>query len=256
VVTGGHPFDRDPFFEVFDSIDGLAWTHLRQPEAAEQLLSEAESTDVVVFYDMPGIEFTRSDPPVVFAEPSADAIAQFEALLDRGVPLVFLHHAIAGWPTWDAYAEVIGGRFHYAPARFRGIDYPASGYRFDVEHHVEVLDPDHPICDGLDPVFTITDELYQFPVNEVDVHPIMRSRAGFTSDEFYSADLAIRGERESRRDWTHPEGSSLVAWTKRAGNSPVAYIQFGDSPATYADANYRRVIGNALRWATGQSEAG
>jgi len=256
VVTGGHPFDRDAFLAVFDEIVGLDWTHLEQPSAAEQLATAAESADVVVFYDMPGVKFTRSDPPVVFAEPSVAAVSQFEELLDRGVPLVFLHHAIAGWPTWDAYAAAIGGRFHYAPARFAGIDYPASGYRFDVEHEVEVIDPTHPICAGLEPVFTITDELYLFPVMEADVVPLMRSGARFESDHFFSADLAIRGERGSQRGWEHPAGSALVAWIKQARNSPVAYIQFGDGPATYADENYRRVIGNVVRWAAGQSPAG
>jgi hypothetical protein len=31
----------------------------------------------------------------------------------------------------------------------------------------------------------------------------------------------------------------------------VAYIQFGDGAATYADPNYRRVLGNAVDWAAG-----
>jgi len=31
--------------------------------------------------------------------------------------------------------------------------------------------------------------------------------------------------------------------------SPIAYIQFGDGPGTYADPNYRRIVANAIRWA-------
>ncbi len=65
--------------------------------------------------------------------------------------MVFLHHAIAGWPAWEGYAEIVGGRFHYQPATLDGIDYPDSGYRHDVTHTVEVLDPTHPICAGIDP---------------------------------------------------------------------------------------------------------
>ena len=67
--------------------------------------------------------------------------------------------------------------------------------------------------------------------------------------QFKSSGLAIRGQRDSNEGWTHPAGSDLVGWVKHAGNSPIAYLQFGDGPQTYADTNYRRVLGNAVRWA-------
>ena len=118
-------------------------------------------------------------------------------------------------------------------------------------HTVEVLDPGHPICEGLPPTFTLTDEVYLFPVLEADVHPLMRSTYEFVDSNFYSADLAIRGNRNQRGDWRHPRGSSLVAWTKNVGASRIAYVQFGDGPQTYADLNYRRTVANAIRWAAG-----
>ena len=54
---------------------------------------------------------------------------------------------------------------------------------------------------------------------------------------FWSAEAAIEGKLYNNDGWSHPDGSSLVGWTKHAGNSPVAYLQFGDTPQTYADAN-------------------
>ena len=39
------------------------------------------------------------------------------------------HHALAGWPGWEGWAEALGGRFHYAPGRLRGRDWPSSGTR-------------------------------------------------------------------------------------------------------------------------------
>jgi type 1 glutamine amidotransferase len=251
VVTGGHPFDHDAFFAMIDAVVDGEWRHLEQPAAAARLADASLDADVVVFYDMPGIEFTGADPPVRFSDPGPEVVDGFARMTERGVPMVFLHHAIAGWPTWDGYGRMIGGRFHYAPARFDGIDLPASGYRFGVTHEIEVVDPGHPICAGLDPVFTLTDELYLFPVIESDVTPLLRSRAAFTSAEFFSADLAIRGERGSRRGWEHPAGSRLVGWVRREGRSPIVYLQCGDGPDTYADPNFRTVLGNALRWATG-----
>ncbi len=252
LVTKGHPFPRDPFFAVFDDDPGITWTHVEHP-AADQLIhpDRCAEFDVLAFYDMPGIRFTRADPPMELTDPSPELRSAWAALVESGKGLVFLHHAIAGWPTWPEYARLLGGRFHYGPATLAGVDYPSSGYQFDATHRVTVIDPDHPVCAGLGDGFSITDELYLFPVLEADVVPLLRTDATLTDDHFFSADLAIRGERGSRRDWSHAPGSSLVGWVKHAGNSPVCYLQFGDGPGTYADPSYRRVIGNALRWAAG-----
>jgi uncharacterized protein len=250
LVTKGHPFDAASFFAVFDAIDGIQWTHVEHPEALALVEPQrAADFDVFVMYDMPGIEFTRGDPPTVFPEPPAAYVEGFRALLRAGKGMVFLHHAIAGWPTWEEYAHIIGGRFHYQPATLDGVAYPSSGYRHDVTHTVEVLDPNHPICAGIAPSFTITDELYLFPVLEHEVQPLMRSTYDFVDEHFYSADLAVRGSRNDRTGWHHPRGSNLVAWTRTVGASPIAYLQFGDGPATYADPTYRRILANAISWA-------
>ncbi len=251
VVTKGHPFAREPFFAVFDANPAIIWTHVEQP-AAQWLFhpERAADFDVLVCYDMPGIRFTGGDPPAAFDTPPPWYVDAFEALLHAGKPLVFLHHAVAGWPAWPRYAEIVGARFHYQPGRLGGVDYPDSGYRFDVTHDIDVLDVDHPICAGLGRGFTLTDELYQFPILAGDVVPLMRTTFDVTdSRNFSSADLAIRGRRGSNDGWSHPPGTDLVAWVKHAGNSPVAYLQFGDGPDTYADPNYRRVLANAIAWA-------
>ncbi len=250
VVTKGHPFEAEPFFAVFDALVDVEWTHVEHPDALDLVRPDrAAEFDVFVMYDMPGITFTRTDPPTEFPDPPDGYAEAFRALLDAGQPMVFLHHAVAGWPAWEEYAHIVGGRFHYQPAMLGGVSYPDSGYRHDVTHTVEVLDADHPICAGLDATFEITDELYLFPVFTDEVTPLMRSRHPFVDTEFFSADRAVRGERNSRDGWTHPPGSDLVAWTKTVGASPIVYIQFGDSPQTYADPNYRMVIANAIRWA-------
>jgi len=256
VVTKGHPFEAEPFFAVFDSFETIEWTHIEHPEAIELVqLERSAAFDVFVMYDMPGIAFTRSDPPVEFTDPPGGYVEAFAALLDRGPGMVFLHHAIASWPTWPGYADIVGGRFHYQPGSLDGVDWPDSGYRHDVTHTVEIVAPDHPICRGLDATFEITDELYLFPVFEAAVQPLMRSRHRFTDDGFYSADLAIRGTRYSNDGWAHPPGSDLVAWVRPHETARIAYIQFGDGPATYADPNYRRVLANAIDWAGSVGDA-
>lgn len=246
VVTGGHPYEAEPFFAVFDAIGGIEWTHADTPETGH---------DVVVFYDMPGIRFTGGDPPAEFVEPTDEQRRVIAQLGADGTGLVFLHHSIASWPTWPEFAHIVGGRFHYQPATLDDVAYPDSGYVFDVEHTVEVLEPDHPVCAGLGSSFSIVDELYCCPMFDDEVVPLMRTTFD-TSDasRFFSADLAIRGSRNDATGWTHPPGSNLVAWAKTHERSPVVYLQFADGPVTYADPNFRRALSNAIEW-TSSTEA-
>lgn len=75
----------------------------------------------------------------------------------RGTGLVFLHHALASWPAWEGYAELVGGRYHFWPGTLRGTDRPDSGYLHDAEHRVTVLAPDHPVSRGVDAAFSLRD---------------------------------------------------------------------------------------------------
>ena len=248
VITGGHRFDEEGFRAVFESLE-VDWFQIEHP-AAQALFSvdAASEIDVFVLYDMPGIEFTGHEPPARLHQPPDDYVKNFIALLERGQGMVFLHHAIAGWPAWPRYAQIVGGYFNYQSKGEHGLSRPDSGYRHGVRHTVEVVEIDHPVCAGLEPTFEIRDEVYLFTVFEGDVTPLMQSHHIFTADNFYSANLAIRGQRDSKKGWSHPDGSNLVAWTKRAGNSPVVYLQFGDGPDVYGDANYRKSVGNAISW--------
>ena len=96
LVTKGHPFEREPFFQIFDEMAGVDWTHVEQP-AAQALFSceEASRFDAFVLYDMPGIRFSPDDGPE-FLEPPARYKQNFLELLEAGHGFVFLHHAIAG----------------------------------------------------------------------------------------------------------------------------------------------------------------
>lgn len=254
VVTGGHSFDADSFFAAVDAVPGIEWTHGNRSEVVERL--RADDLDVVLRYDMPGITFTRGEPPVETNDPTAEEIAAMAELLAAGTGMVFLHHAIAGWPRWPEFAEIVGGRFHYQPAELRGDRWPASGYRHDVRHRISVVEPDHPICAGVPLSFPLVDEVYLCPVFAADVVPLLRSDHRFEADEFFSADLAVRGRRDANDGWTHPPGSDLVGWVKHHDRAPIVYFQFGDGPSAHGDANVRRLLGNALHWAASAEARG
>jgi len=255
IITGGHPFESDSFFEVFDSFENVDWFHEKHPEAEKFLNPEkCHDIDAILFYDIPGVELRRNSvPPVVCSDPTPEYKKNFEDLLESGQGLVFLHHAIAGWPTWERYADVIGGRFHYKPGSLHGTEFPDSGYCFDATQEIEVVDADHPICSGVPESFSITDEAYLCPIFEESVTPILRSHFNFEdSSNFYSAALAMQGEMNSNESWTHPKGSSLVAWVRWEKSSPIAYIQLGDGPSAYMDSNFRKLLNNAIDWVSSE----
>jgi uncharacterized protein len=249
VITKGHPFEAEPFFAVFDSLKGVSWTHVEQPEAQALFSVEAAAPyDAFVLYDMPGIDFRKDGPPV-FEEPEPDYRQRFLELVAHGHGFVFLHHAIAGWPAWPEYGNLIGGRFLYLPATVRGQSRQDSGYRHDVEHEVRVLRR-HPVTEGLPDRFTLTDELYLYEVFEEDVEPLLASNYVFEAGNFYSAARVVREARMfSNAGWEHAPGSSFIGWTRHQGNSRIVYLQCGDCPTAYASPHFRRLLGNAIAWA-------
>lgn len=248
LVTKGHPFERVPFFEMFDAMPGVNCTHVEQP-AAQALfnLRQARRYDAYVLYDMPGIRFRQGAAPE-FLEPDEDYKRDFLSLLEAGHGFVFLHHAIAGWPAWEEYAGIIGGRFLYLPGDLRGCPRQDSGYRHQVAHNVQVA-AQHPVTAGLPPSFSMTDELYLYEVFEDEVTPLLRSDYAFTRGNFHSAAKVVRdGKMFDNEGWAHEDGSNLVGWTKRCGQSRIVYLQGGDDPTAYANAHYRQLIANAIDW--------
>jgi type 1 glutamine amidotransferase len=248
VVAKGHPYLRDPFMAIFDEMEGVSASLVEQP-AAQRVMNPRglAGVDALVLYDMPGLDFRAPEPPR-YVEPEDEFRRGFLALLGSGIGIVALHHAIAGWPAWDEYAETLGGRFLYKPGNLRNVARLDSGYRHDVFHEVSVLDASHPVTAGLPAKFSLTDELYLYETFEDDVIPLLRSDYAFIRENFYSASRAVNGEMFSNRDWLHGEASSLVGWAKKARRSPLVYLQPGDGPTSYADPNYRRLIANAIRW--------
>ena len=248
LVTRGHPFQRDAFFDIFDSNSDIQYSNVEHPAAQFLFNPEmAKNFDCYVQYDMPGVEFGDDGP--IYLEPPEFYKEGVRAMGDAGCPLVVLHHCAAAWPAWPEWSEIIGGRFLYTPMKCRGVDRPDSGYNIDVSHIVSPT-MDHPITLGIEP-FEITDEVYLCEIFEDSVIPLLTSNWTFTHDNFYSAaNAVVRGELNSNKGWSHDDGSNLVGWIKAYKNAPVVYLQFGDGPAAYENANFRRILAQAIKWAS------
>jgi len=205
VLSGGHPYEAEPFDALIHSLGDWEVTHLIHPEAEE-------------------------------------------AVSGRGA--VAMHHALAGWADWPEWHEMLGGRFLYTPGTVRGEAKPDSGYRHDVPYRAQIIG-EHPVVASLPSEFPVVDELYLAQVFEDDVEPLARSDYVFTDDNFYSAARAISGQLYSNEGWKHPPASNLIAWHKQVGNAPLVYLQFGDTPQTYANPHVRQMLANALNFIAG-----
>ncbi|MGB3711542.1 MAG: ThuA domain-containing protein [Erythrobacter sp.] len=251
VLSGGHPYEAEPFDAFIHALGEWDVTHLVHPEAETQVArGAADDADALLFYDMPGYTFGEGEvairPP---DEAYTDALARRFA---AGRGALALHHALAGWALWPRWHQWLGGRFFYRPGEWESDPVPDSGYRHDVEYTARVL-ADHPVTRGVSESFDVTDELYLCPIDESAVTPLVRAEGfSFTRDNFYSAANAVAGDMFSREGWNHPPGSNLIGWETRAENAPLVYLQFGDGPETYANPHVRQIVAQALDYIAGE----
>lgn len=249
VLSGGHPFEEEPFEEMIHGLGSWNVRHLRHPEAEIEVeKGAADDAEALLFYDMGG--FTFSDSGVKTQPPSEGFKEAILRRFRKGKGAVALHHALAGWAEWPAWADMLGGRFLYQAGSWRGNELSDSGYRHDVHYQAKIVG-NHPVTNGLPKSFPVIDELYLCPIDEESVTPLIRADYGFKQENFFSAANAVSGNMFSRAGWTHPDGSNLVGWLKKIGNASFVYLQFGDGPLTYSNPNVRLAIANALNFTSG-----
>jgi len=209
VVTGGHGFEREAFFSLFEGHEEITYKEAVQPEANEMIESgEADAYDVFVLYDM--------WQPITDAQKKA-----FVKMLEKGKGLVALHHCLASYQEWPEFSNIIGGKFYLKKREENGVEYPQSGVAFGKKITVKV-NKDHPIPYGMDD-FVIEDETY----NKFRVAP--DANVFMTTDD--------------------PSSGPKIGWTRMYGKSRVVTIQSGHDSKVYSSPGYRQIIASAIRWA-------
>jgi len=95
IVTGGHDFDRESFFQLFDTMKGISYKELQHPQANLELGKiDPKTYDAVVFYDM----------PKSISEEEKDSYYQ---LFKLGKGLLFMHHSLASYQDWEEFKTII-----------------------------------------------------------------------------------------------------------------------------------------------------
>ena len=209
VVTGGHEFEKEPFFKVFKDNPDITCKMVEHPDAHALLTAEAaKDWDVLVMYD-----FNH--------QISAEAQANFVARLKDGKGLVVLHHAIAAYPAWPEYWDIVGARYYLEPTNVAGVAKARSAWKHGVDFRIHIADPEHPVTRGLHD-FAIHDETYKgFDVSP-DCHPLL------TTDE--------------------PESNHVIGWAKTYKGARVVYIESGHDHSAYENPNYQQLVRQAIQW--------
>jgi type 1 glutamine amidotransferase len=198
IVTGGHDFEREAFFKMFDAMDGITYQELEHTEANLQLGQiDPKTFDAVVFYDMP--------KSISEAEKES-----YHKLLKLGKGLLFLHHSLASYQDWDDFKTIVGGKYHEEK------DSPhSSTYQHDVTFPVMIKDPTNAITKGvadfkvLDEVYGNTEVLPGVTVLLTTNHPLSSKIIGWTHQVENSRVVYIEPGHDNQ-SWTNPSYQRIV----------------------------------------------
>lgn len=208
VVTGGHGFKEVPFYNMLDSLGDLSYEQVEQPKGNELIASQTVNKyDALVFYDM------------------YDSITPFQKhayvkLLQQGKAMIFLHHSLVSYQSWDEFQRIIGGKY-YEKATLVGGDTLKSSYQHDVVIPVKIENSQHPVTKGLKD-FQIYDEVYGNFGIQPTIKPLLST--------------------------THPGSSRYIAWINPYGHSDVLFIQLGHGPEAFANPDYKRLLLQGIQW--------
>ena len=251
IVTKGHNFDRDGFFNFWDSLgQDITWTHLQHPAALEFFdPAIADTFDVYAFYDAPGrtaTPGTRGQADVRTAKRIGEE--EPDSVPAEGKGLVFFHHSPAAWNhTWPEYGEMIGMACDWGnEVTFKGKTYPNSGAQGGVKQRITVVNKTHPITQGIGDGFEIVDETYLCPVDEKakGLIPLLRT-------DFEPIDKNFPGRYAG--GWRYPGvGSNLAGWVRTAEKSPLVYLQNGHDAVAWKNPAFQTLMRNSIKWAASQ----
>jgi hypothetical protein len=204
VVAGGHPYSVKPFRKIFDAYPDMDCTFVDEKAGGE------------AFEDISGWPYDAILLYNFEKKPSPKRWENFLALLDKGVGLVILHHAIYGYRPVPEFQKIVG------------VTAWLTGAKDDVDYKIHVEDPRHPITRGLDD-FSIHDETYQGHRLDPAMHVLL------------STDT--------------PTNIKAIAWVHTYRKSPVCYFQLGHGESAYSNPGVVQVVGQAIRWTAGRLTA-
>ncbi len=209
LTFGGHGFQQEPFFAMFDAMPGVQYTKAPLPQSADLLKPGlAKNYDVIVMYDM-------------VAAISPEQQKAFVELLEKGIGLVSLHHNMGAHRNWDEFRKIIGGKFIFQPCEIDGRQQTKSGWSHGEDLQVTVVDQQHPITKGVKD-FAIHDETYNNYYTAADVKVLLKT--------------------------DHPKNDPELAWVKDYGRSRVFFFMLGHDNHGWSNPNFVKILTQGIHW--------
>lgn len=206
LLTGGHPYDFDEFHAMFAQMEGVVVTHVELEDHAEVFEDIAGwPYDTIVFYNMTH-ELTDRRLENLFT------------LTEWGVGMVPLHHGTLSWTPQPRVKEIFGVQFP---------DAGPFGFHLNQEFTYNIIDPNHPITDGMES-FDVIDETY----------------TNYYGEGVEGNHVLITTDHE-------PADPELVL-VRHVNNSRIASIQGGHDRLTFEDPNYINLLYRAILWTSGR----
>lgn len=213
LITGGHAFDQKEFLAMFDAMDGIAYKHVAQKAGGEAF-------DNIDDFKYETIVLYNHNQKLTDAQ-----AANFQKLLDKGVGLVVLHHAIAAYQNWPEFRKIVGGRYYLKDETDAdGTVHKRCLYKHDVDFKVHIEDPKCPVAAGVSD-FTTHDETYK----------------GYTADPQVKVFLTT----------DDPTSTREIGWTNTYHKANVCFIELGHDAKAYASKEMQTLYVQAIKWAAG-----
>jgi len=215
VLAGGHGYDKKTFPKAFEGQSDIDFKIQASGNPFEDI--SKWDYDVMVLYN-----FNRKI--------SEKSKANFLKLLQRGVGLVCMHHAVAAYPGWVEYEKVIGATYSLKKGLVRnGMKYARPVWKHDVDFNVRIEDKTHPITKGMSD-FKLNDESYKGWVYHPGSHVLL------------TTDQKLNNHR--------------LAWTRFYKKARVFFIQLGHGTHAFESKDFQQLTARGIRWAGGKLPAG
>ncbi len=209
VVTGGHGFDEKPFYKMFADFESFEIDHVKIKKECTYFDDISQwSYDVIVFYNFRN-------------KLSGKGRKNLLKLCNKGIGMVVLHHAIAGFDEWPMWPKIVGAQYFLKDTEIDGKVWKRCTYKHGVTFHVRAESSRSMVMAGLKD-FEILDETYKGYRLESDNQILL------TTDE--------------------PLSQKEIGWTRSFQKSKVCFIQLGHGPSAYENKSYRKLLSQAITW--------
>ena len=214
VITGTHDYNVAAFDTMFASFEGMECSIKEMGEDPGSLFDNPETFpyDAIVMYNYRQNLSEKHQKNLL-------------SLLDKGVGLTVVHHAIAGFPNWIEYEDIIGATYVLEEQTRDSVFFPRPTWKHGVDMDIKVEDSEHPITDGISD-FRIHDETYKSWVYHDNNHLLLST--------------------------DHELSNHQIAWTHETDHSKAFYIQLGHDEHAFTNEQFQKILSRGIKWTAGQ----